>query len=202
MKELEKSTELKILEAAKLEFITKGFDGARMQQIATKAGINKALLHYYFRNKENLFKAVFGNVFGDFFPKIMTTFQSELSFFEKLRFFIDGYINVLNKNPKLPVFILHEIQHRPELLLNSLKEQGVNPKIIAGMVEAEMVKGSLKPVPVAHLLVNMLSMCIFPVVAAPIMREVLFDGNEKKYKNFLEERKQYVYEFIINTIKK
>lgn len=202
MKKLEKNAESKILEAAKYEFITHGFDGARMQHIASKAGINKALLHYYFRNKENLFKAVFGKIFGDFFPQIMIKFQSEIDFFEKLRFFIDGYINVLNKNPKLPAFILHEIQSRPELLINSLKEQGINPKMIVKMIETEQSKCSLNPIPAQHLLINILSMCIFPVVASPVMQEILFDGNSNKYKIFLEERKHYIYEFIVNTIKK
>jgi AcrR family transcriptional regulator len=202
MKELELNTELKILEAAKHEFLERGFDGARMQKIAERADINKALLHYYFRNKENLFKAVFGNVFGDFFPNIMNTFKSELSFFEKVRLFIDGYVTILNKNPKLPAFILHEIQRRPELLLNSLAEQGINPKVLVNIIDAEIRKGTLRPFPVEHLIINLLAMCIFPMVAAPIMKEVLFEGNETKYEQFLEERKQYIYEFIINTIKK
>ena len=201
MKELEKSTEIKILEAAKEEFITRGFDGARMQKIAERAEINKALLHYYFRNKENLFKAVFGNVFGNFFPKILQSFLSDLSFFEKLRLFIDGYIDVLNSNPKLPAFILHEVQHRPELLLDSLASIGINPKMIAGIIENEFKKEQLKPIPVPHLIVNILSMCIFPVVASPIMSVVFFEGDKKKYGSFLNERKEIVYQFIVNAIK-
>ena len=201
MKELEKNTENKILEAAKEEFLLRGFDGARMQKIAERAEINKALLHYYFRNKENLFKAVFGNVFGDFFPGIMKSFQSDLPFFEKLRLFINGYIEVLNANPKLPAFILHEVQHRPELLLDSIASLGVKPQMIMSILENEIKKEKLKPIPVPHLIINILSLCIFPIVASPIMSVVFYQGDQNSYKKFLDERKEIVYQFIVNALK-
>jgi len=201
MEEIEKSTENKILEAAKDEFIARGFDGARMQKIAERAEINKALLHYYFRNKENLFKAVFGNVFGDFFPGIMKSFLSDLPFTEKLRLFINGYLDVLNANPKLPAFILHEVQHRPELLLDSISSLGIKPQMIAGILENELKKEKLKPIPVPHLIINILSMCIFPIVASPIMAAVFYEGDQKKYLSFLDERKEIIYQFVVNALK-
>lgn len=202
IKEIEKSTEIKILEAAKQEFLERGFDGARMQKIAERAGINKALLHYYFRSKENLFKAIFQSVFENFFPKVVKTFQSEISFFDKLKFFIDNYIDVLSKNPFLPAFILHEIQLRPEMLISSMKEQGFNPTIFLSIIKKEMENGVICTMRVEHLVVNILSMCIFPVAAAPIIKGMIFKNDDKEYKQFLEERKIIVYEFVVNSIKK
>jgi hypothetical protein len=202
IKEIEKSTEVKILEAAKQEFLERGFDGARMQKIAERAEINKALLHYYFRSKENLFKAIFQSVFENFFPKVVKTFQSEISFFDKLKFFIDNYIDVLSRNPFLPAFILHEVQLRPEMLINSIKEQGFNPTVFLNLFKKEMDKGIICTMPVEHLVVNILSMCIFPVAAAPIIKGMVFKNDDKEYQKFLEERKIIVYQFVINSIKK
>lgn len=202
MTEIELSTELKILEAAKQEFLEHGFDGARMQKIAERAGINKALLHYYFRSKENLFKAIFKSVFENFFPKVFKTFQSEISFFDKLKFFIDNYLDVLSNNPFLPAFILHEIRLRPEMLINSMKEQGFNPTVILNLFKKEMDNGVICTMPAEHLVVNILSMCIFPVAAAPIIKGMIFKNDDNEYKHFLEERKIIIYEFVVNSIKK
>lgn len=198
---IEKSTEDKILDAAKEEFILKGFDGARMQQIAERAGINKALLHYYFRSKENLFKAIFKSVFENFFPKVIKTFQSEISFFDKLKFLIDNYIDVLSKNPFLPAFILHEIQLRPELLINNMKEQGFNPTAFLNLLKKEMNNGNIRTMPVEHLIVNVLSMCIFPFAASPLIKGMIFKNDDKKHQKFIKERKKIVFQFVINSIK-
>ena len=107
-------TEKQILDAAKQVFITKGLSGARMQEIADKAGINKAMLHYYFRNKDTLFKAVFVNTFGQAMHMINEIFTTEMQLFDKIRLFTDSYISFLIKNPHLPVFIISEIQRNPD----------------------------------------------------------------------------------------
>src|SRR3982751_3647938 len=96
------STEEKILSAAKKAFLTKGMDGARMQDIADKAGINKALLHYYFRSKDRLFEMIFLEEARKFMPRIATIMLSELTLFEKIEKFVDQYIDTLSQNPLLP----------------------------------------------------------------------------------------------------
>lgn len=201
IKEIEKSTEFKILEAAKEEFILKGFDGARMQQIAERAGINKALLHYYFRSKENLFKAIFSNALGEFIPKIMMTFQSEISFLEKIRMFIEGYIDLFIKNPHLPVFIISEMHRNPQLLPEILIKQGAKPEIIFNAISKELENKNIKNISPIHLMVNVLSMCIFPFAAAPIIKGLLLNQSEEKFKIFIEERKKIVFEFVQNALK-
>ena len=94
----EYTTEEKIYEAAKKVFLTKGLDGARMQEIADIAGINKALLHYYFRTKEKLYSEVVKNSASTFFPQIMTILLSELPFEVKIWTIVDKYINFLQHN--------------------------------------------------------------------------------------------------------
>ncbi|NTW33144.1 MAG: TetR/AcrR family transcriptional regulator, partial [Bacteroidetes bacterium] len=102
-------TEKLILKAAKKVFIDKGFDGARMQEIADLAGINKALLHYYFRSKEKMFDAVFEDVFMQFLPEVTEVMNSEITLFDKIKTFVDVYITALLKNPHIPIFVLHEL---------------------------------------------------------------------------------------------
>src|SRR6187402_2554521 len=92
----------KILAAARKVFTTKGMAGARMQDIADEAGINKALLHYYFRDKDKLFETIFMEEAQRFFPKINAIFQSDDPLFEKIEKFVNEYIDEMQENPYLP----------------------------------------------------------------------------------------------------
>ena len=102
MTENDKQTEEKIFEAATEVFVNKGMDGARMQDIASHAGINKALLHYYFRTKDQLFNAVFEMIARKVLKKFAPVFDENLSLEEKIRFFFKEHITFLQENPKLP----------------------------------------------------------------------------------------------------
>src|SRR3954463_1613260 len=112
--------EQKILEAAKQVFFDKGMHGARMQDIADKAGINKAMLHYYFRSKEKLFEKIFTEVAGHFLPRIATILASENSVLEKIDTFCAEYISQVMQTPYVPIFILNEINRQPEAFLNKV----------------------------------------------------------------------------------
>jgi AcrR family transcriptional regulator len=111
MSENEKLTEEKIFEAATIVFEEEGLTGARMQNIADRAGINKSLLHYYFRTKDHLFEAVFTKLAKKMFTKFTPIFEKNLSLEEKIRFFFREHISFMQQNPKLPGFILNEINH-------------------------------------------------------------------------------------------
>ncbi len=193
--------ENKILEAAKKVFIQKGFDGATMQEIADVAGINKALLHYYFRKKEILFKTIFQQAFSEFVPNIQEVISSDKPLRKKIKSFIEGYIDLLTKNPYLPIFILNELSQRPEKLITIIKSSGLNPSLIIKNFDKSLQEAGIKSYPIKHLLVNILSMCIFPVVAKPVISSFLFDGNDKSYQLFIQQRKKYIYDFIIKALK-
>ena len=200
MTEKEKSTEEHILDAAKKVFLQKGFDGARMQEIADEAGINKALLHYYFRSKEKMFQSVFTEAFQDFLPRVGEAIESDMPLFEKIRIFVDSYITMLSNNPHLPIFILAEINRNPEVILGSFREAGVRPESIVKSIIEEINLGRVRPVNPKHLIVNMIGLCIFPFIGKPILMNILFDNDPEKYKGFLEERKNEVTTFIIKSI--
>jgi len=195
-----KTTEKIILKAAKKVFIEKGFDGARMQEIADLAGINKALLHYYFRSKEKMFDAVFEEACFLFFPKISEIMNSELSLFEKIRTFVDVYISVIVKNPHLPIFVLHELSRNSEKIADKIKSFGINPESLIKNIQEEMKLGEIIPIDPKQLIVNMLSLCIFPFVGKPIFQNLIFENDAKAYNKFIIDRKKEVADFIINSI--
>ena len=112
-----KGAEEKILVAARKVFTTKGMAGARMQDIADEAGINKALLHYYFRDKDKLFEVVFMEEAQKFFPKINAIFNSDVPLFEKIENFVNEYIDEMQENPYLPWFVMNEVNRDPDQLL-------------------------------------------------------------------------------------
>lgn len=196
------NTEQLILDAAKKVFMEKGFDGARMQQIADEAGINKALLHYYYRSKEKLFDAIFMEAFMQFLPRIGNVMMSDMPFFDKIREFVSHYITVLQANPHLPSFVLHELKRSPDKIVNILRQSGINPAQNEFFLKKEIEKGNIIDIALPHLIVNMIGMCLFPFIGRPIIEGFIFEGNSKAYERFLESRKTEVAEFIINSIRK
>ena len=138
------STEGKILDAAKKVFTKKGMYGARMQEIADEAGINKALLHYYFRSKDKLFDAIFHEAFHDFVPRAFKSFKSEMPFEDKLSLFVSNYIDIIIENPYLPLFIINEINQKPERLGQLMQVVGLVQGTIFEEINATNTMNSVK----------------------------------------------------------
>jgi AcrR family transcriptional regulator len=196
------TTEQRILDAAKKVFVKEGMAGARMQDIADAAGINKAMLHYYFRSKEKLFETIFIEVAQHFFPKIMMIFESDQGLFKKIEMFAAEYIDQMKLTPYLPIFILNEINRQPETFIKKMMGNRVPPvKRFFEDVEKEIKKGVIKPIDGAQLLLNIISLCIFPFVARPMFQMVM-NMDRAMFDKMLEQRKKEVPEFIIESIKK
>ena len=197
----DKSTEEKILQAAETVFIEKGMSGARMQEIADKAGINKALLHYYYRSKEKLFEVVFAIAIKLLFPEILKIINEDIPLFEKIKKFTSSYIDFILKHPHLPSFILHELNNNPASLAKHLSNLNLKQSKIVGQIDAEVKAGIIRPITPEHLMINLVSMCVFPIIAKPIIKPVFFGNEENQYLNFIEERKTLVANFVINSIR-
>ncbi|MBS3769244.1 MAG: TetR/AcrR family transcriptional regulator [Bacteroidales bacterium] len=202
MTEKIENTEERILHAAKQVFLKKGMAGARMQEIANEAGINKSLLHYYYRSKDKLFLAVFRLAIRDFIPEIKSIIFSGTLITEKIERFVEEYMNVLLNNPFVPLFILQEIQREPDRLLNIFLEEGIHPQLVLEQFEKAIQNEEIRAIDPKHLLINILSLCIFPFAARPMMQRMLFENDSEAYKEFLNERKKIVSEFVKNAIKK
>lgn len=196
------TTEEKIFNAARIIFQKKGFAGARMQEIADEAGINKAMLHYCFKSKELLFQAVFMNAFSQLAPQINAIFQSNDSVFDKIRKFTDSYITFVMLNPYLPQFVIQEMNNNPEFVMTFLKnESRPNPTLMIAQIEKEIADGIIKPINPKHLLMNMISMTVFPF-AAQMMIKGMLQISDVEFNSMMEERKTSIAEQIINSIKR
>ncbi|MGN6355061.1 MAG: TetR family transcriptional regulator [Parafilimonas sp.] len=196
------STEQKILEAARQVFFDKGMHGARMQDIADKAGINKAMLHYYFRSKDKLFETIFTDASNHFFPMLNAIIESDKTVFEKIEVLCIEYINQVGKMPYLPVFILSEASRQQQVFLKKLwTRQKLPLKSFTGMIETAVREKKIKPVDPLQLLMNILSLCIFPFAAQPIFQHAA-GISKKEYETMIEERKKTIPRLIIQSIKK
>ncbi len=131
------NTENQILIAAREVFIAKGIDGARMQEIADRAGINKALLHYYFRSKDKLFDAVFSEIAVNLFPAMKQVLEAELGIKEKVTFFVKIYLKTLNENPFIPAFVINTLNTNPDRFLKFIRISGINPMHIQIQIDEE-----------------------------------------------------------------
>ncbi len=197
----DKNTEEQILEAAKNVFQTKGMDGARMQEIADSAGINKAMLHYYYRSKQLLFEAVFKNAFSLLAPQLNKILNDASSIEEKVRNFTSNYITFIIKHPYLPNFIIQELNRNPDFILKIQENSTLlNIEKFKTQVTLEVNQGILKPTKGDQLFINIMALNIFPFVAKPLIKAFTKE-DEKGFKTLMEQRKTEVSEFIINSIK-
>lgn len=199
MTEKEKLTEDKIVEAAREVFIEKGMVGARMQEIADKAGINKSLLHYYFRSKEKLFNAIFNILIGKISGMFGNILQEGVSIENKVKGFVDTYIDVLLKNPFLPNFIINEITRNPDGLIERFTQAKIEPHKFFEPLEKQL-KAEGFSIPVQDFVINSISMVIFPIIAKPMLEKIFFEGDKKAYKAYIIERKVSLVTFIMNAL--
>ncbi|QRM91046.1 TetR family transcriptional regulator [Lacinutrix sp. WUR7] len=202
MKKLkDENTEEQILDAAKHIFQSKGMDGARMQEIADKAGINKAMLHYYYRSKQLLFEAVFKNAFSLLAPQLNAILNDDSSIEEKVKNFTSDYITFIVKHPYLPNFIIQELNRNPEFLLKMKDTNGFpNIEKFKKQVDSEVEQGIIKPISAEQLFLNIMALNIFPFVAKPLILAFI-NADDEAYNQLMEARKTEVADFIINAIK-
>ena len=202
-------TERRILEAARNVFVRRGTAGARMHEIAEEAGVNQALLHYYFRTKDGLSDAVFREVAGRLAPAVVRVLGSEESVERKVERFVHLYIDTVRKTPFLPGYILAELHHHPDRLPAMIvKLAGVAPAPLAealtGRLDAQLreraAAGTLRPIAPEHFLVNVLALCVFPFVARPMLN-VAFGMDQRGFERFLDERRAELPGFILNALR-
>src|SRR4030095_9462910 len=142
------TSEEKILAAARKVFLEKGMAGARMQDIADEAGINKALLHYYFRSKDKLFETIFAETFSKFLPRVNQILDSELPLFEKISTFCETYISQMQQNPYIVLFIMNEVNKHPESFLQRMwaGEKKPHMRKLVSQIDMEVKKGTIKKI--------------------------------------------------------
>ena len=200
-----RNTEQEIVEAARKVFQEKGFKEATMRDIAAETNINMAMLHYYFRSKDNLFYIVFDEAFKLLYSDIIKVLSNnELDLFDKIRTIVSEYITFFQEKPYLPQFIIGEVIRNPEKIGDRMQR---NTSLVLAFrsfseqLKVEGEKGTIKQVSPISLLLNIISLCVFPAIAKPMIVEAI--GIEAAtFDLAIEVRKKEVADFIINAIKK
>jgi TetR/AcrR family transcriptional regulator len=197
----EPDTERKIMKAAGKVFMLKGKDGASMQDIADEAGINRTLVHYYFRNKDKLFDAIFDDLLGKVVPVVAATFMQDIPMMNKFEFFVETYTDMLKEMPFLPFFFFQEISLNPDRLVGLIQEGGVDPSVTIPEMLTKLKEWGIHDMDPRHLIANLIGMVIFPFVARPIFQRIGFNNDTEAYDRFLEERKEVIPKFIERALK-
>lgn len=198
----ELNTEQKILAAAEEVFLQEGYSGARMQLIADKAAINKAMLHYYFRSKDALFEKVFDENAQTFFPEVMEIMDSEFSFIEKVETFIDRYIDMLCKKPFLPLFVMNTINQKEKDEFIKKLPLEIPQKLMASYF-TDHSKGLVRDINPMQFMLSLMGMCVFPFLTKPMVK-MSFGINETDFGMLMEQRKAELktYTRLILTVDK
>ena len=186
------STPDRLLSVAAQIFQEKGLAGARMQEIADKAGINKAMLHYYFKTKEDLFNQVFNQALAVFIEKIGQILASELPLPEKVDQYINHTIDSLTTNPTMPSFVLYELNREPQRIT----------AIFAGdnRIDLTRFRRHFQLTSQANqFFTDMVSLCVYPFVARPMLERLLSMTNDG-YEKFLQQRKKHIKKLLLESI--
>lgn len=180
-------TEARILEAAHRVFLRKGTAGARTQDIAEEAGVNKALLHYYFRSKDKLAEAVFARAAGTLFPPLFLNLASDLPLEQKIRRSVEIQSDTLEANPYLPGYLIAEFQYEPDrlkaLLAGALPLEQMRAMVLGTLqrqLDAEAEAGRIRPTRADDLIVMLMGLLVFPYAAAPMLQAALDLGPEAR----------------------
>jgi AcrR family transcriptional regulator len=205
MKSKTSTTEQAILEAAEKLFIEKGYDATKTTEISKAAGVNHAMLHYYFRTKENLFTQIFEQKAVILLGFLTDSFEDDGPFLEKLGKGIEMHFDFLSQNIELPLFVLREVvqdKRRKAFIIEKIFPVGKElTHKMHSAIEREVKKGRIRPIKTYDLLLNIASLNVFTFVAAQVLFDIEESKDSKELKSFLETRKKNNVEIIINSLK-
>jgi TetR/AcrR family transcriptional regulator len=202
----DRDTEQRILDAAHQVFVRRGTAGARMQEIADEAGVNKALLHYYFRSKDRLSEAVFRRAAGGLMPAVAGVLGSDASLEDKVRTVIAMHLERLAASPYLPGYVLSELNHHPERALQMIS--GIMPldfgaRVIAKLqaqIDERVRAGEMRRMSADQFAANLVSLTIFPFAAKPMLT-MLFGLDAAGFDAFIERRKAELVPFFLGALR-
>lgn len=192
--------EKRIVEAAKSIFVRKGYDSSSMKDIADEAGISRTALNYYFRTKENLFSAIFGELIRSFVPRLEAIVDEPVPFLRKIDPIVTQYTDLLLENPLLPVFIIGEINRDADHLLHVVAGMKDKDDVLFRLIDQitnEMEQGTLRKIPLIHLVSTFFALMAFPMLAKNLLSKVFLGKDGKPFETYFFERKTLVVEQMI-----
>lgn len=195
-----------ILQAAEEEFLEKGYQGAKTTSIAKKAGVTHAMLHYYYRTKENLFNVVFQQKVRALAGSFERIFNDSLAFNDAIADCIKVHFEFIRQNPRLINFVYNEVLTNKEN--RDMLHSSVFPLLervysqVEKLIAAELAKGTIRPIKALDLLLNIVSLNVLTFMTYPIMKEYMPGTSDETYEQLLKERQESNIRFILNALKK
>ncbi len=202
-------TEQRILDAAHAVFVRRGTAGARMQDIAEEAGVNQALLHYYFRTKDNLAQAVFRRAALQLLPAVFELLASDVPLDEKVRRVVELELKHLAKAPYLPGYVISELTYHPARVhqlvaaLTGMTPNDVRPRVANALqrqIDAEVARGRMAPIAHDEFVVNLMALCIFPFAARPMLAALL-GLDDRGFERFIARRREKLPRFFLKALR-
>ncbi len=175
-----------------------------MQEIARQAGVNQALLHYYFRSKARLSGAVFQQIASRIFPTLVQTLGADVSLDEKIERLIVMYLDTMSQNLFVPGYIISELHHHPERVQQLISSAiGSDPRImmpsllknLGKQINERVSAGTMRPITPQQFVINLISLCIFPFAARPML-SIILGMDDAAFMHFIEQRKKQLPEFF------
>ena len=193
-------TELKIMEAAEEMFLRNGYNMTTTTMIARKAGVTHAMLHYYYRTKEQIFIKVLDRNLDELLASFHPVMKKDAPFWETLESGISTHFDFLMKHPELPTFILDTMRFNPELL------ESYKPRIretllrIAGfhfsIIKDEIAAGKIREVDPDQLLLDIITLNLSAFIMLPPARKVFTEISDTRNRQILENRKKEIIALI------
>jgi AcrR family transcriptional regulator len=192
--------EEKIKAAAKRVFISKGFSGCTSREIAKEAGMNVALVNYYFRSKSQLFLIIYKSVTDDFLDSMMDVFSSKLSLKEKVSHLIDREFDFLGKHSEIPLFIINEMNRNKE---GGIESDAILAKLGSSGIFQEAMEaqnsGAMRKIDMVSIIMLIMANCQHPFMAKPLNQQM--NGlNDNLYTEHLKQYKEVVKEMLLNYL--
>lgn len=202
MTEINLSTEEKIKAAARTVFHKKGYAGTRTRDIAEEAGINLALLNYYFRSKEKLFGIIMTETMKAFFQNLTVILNDEKSSLDqKVEQIASGYIDLISREPAIPTFIMSEIRNNPAGLLEKLPfKKLLTQSVFLKQFNTAVQEGRISEPSPIHFLMNLIGLIVFPFIAKPLLKAI-GDLDETQFQNLMQQRKTLIPQWISDMTK-
>lgn len=186
-------TEELIKEKAKVLIFQKGYLNATTQEIADEAGVNRALIHYYFRSREQMMEILLEEALNEKKMKVTESLSGNKPFRVKIANYIDVVVNLGLTYPYFTNFVISEINRHPDKeKLFCSKHKAKTVDLIRDQLEAEIKNGKLAPIPAEDFMVNLVSLCNYPLLAKPILKTI-HGMTDEAYYDFLRERKRTIF---------
>ncbi len=202
-------TEQRILDAAHEVFVRRGTAGARMKEIADAAGVNQALLHYYFRSKDRLAQAVFQRAARQLLPRVVELLSSDAPIEEKVEQVIRTELEHLARTPFLPGYLIGELNHDPDRAsqliqaITGLETARLVPPVLRRLerqIDERVRAGTMRPIAAEQFIINLISLCIFPFAARPMLMALL-GLDDKGFQRLIARRKRELTAFFLNALR-